>query len=119
MDWGSSSVWLERLPVTQKVASSSLVYPANSSQTDGVMVAQRFLVPLVGVQIPVGLPISFFCLTNIHIYNILYTMKQIAKELDKIKEQISISNGYTDDVRVELNKINETLILIAQILKNK
>jgi flagellar motor protein MotB len=46
-------------------------------------------------------------------------MKQIAKELDKIKEQISISNGYTDDVRIELNKINETLILIAQILRNK
>ena len=26
--WGRSSVWLERLPVTQKVASSSLVAPA-------------------------------------------------------------------------------------------
>ena len=46
-------------------------------------------------------------------------MKQIAKELDKIKEQISINNGYTDDVRIELNKINETLMLIAQILRNK
>ena len=26
--WGRSSVWLERLPVTQEVASSSLVVPA-------------------------------------------------------------------------------------------
>ena len=26
--WGCSSVWLERLPVTQEVASSSLVTPA-------------------------------------------------------------------------------------------
>lgn len=26
--WGRSSVWLERLPVTQKAASSSLVAPA-------------------------------------------------------------------------------------------
>jgi hypothetical protein len=91
VDWGSSSVWLERLPVTQKVASSSLVYPAN----------------------------SFFCLTNIQIYNILYIMKEITKELDKITKQISTNNGYVDDVRIELNKINETLILIAQILRNK
>ncbi len=28
MIWGRSSVWLERLPVTQEVASSSLVDPA-------------------------------------------------------------------------------------------
>jgi hypothetical protein len=27
---GSSSVWLERLPVTQEAASSSLVYPAKA-----------------------------------------------------------------------------------------
>jgi hypothetical protein len=46
-------------------------------------------------------------------------MKQIAKELEEIKEQISIANGYKDDIRVELNKLNETLILIAQILRNK
>ena len=46
-------------------------------------------------------------------------MKQIAKELDKIKEQISISNGYTDDVRKELSDLNKTLMLIAQILRNK
>ena len=51
--------------------------------------------------------------------NILYTMKEIAKELDKITKQISTNNGYVDDVRIELNKINETLILIAQILRNK
>lgn len=46
-------------------------------------------------------------------------MKEVAKELQKITKQISISNGYTDDVRIELNKINETLILIANILRNK
>jgi hypothetical protein len=46
-------------------------------------------------------------------------MKEIAKELDKITKQITINNGYVDDVRIELNKINETLILIAQILRNK
>jgi len=37
-------------------------------------------------------------LTHLQIYNIVYTMKEIAKELDKI---------------------NETLMLIAQILRNK
>lgn len=46
-------------------------------------------------------------------------MDEIKKELQKLTKQISISNGYTDDVRIELNKINETLMLIAQILKNK
>ena len=46
-------------------------------------------------------------------------MKEVAKELQKVKEQISISNGYKDDIRIELNKINETLILIANILRNK
>ena len=46
MDRGSSSVWLERLPVTQKVASSSLVYPA------------------------------IFLLTYIHFSNILYIMTE-------------------------------------------
>jgi hypothetical protein len=30
---GSSSAWLERLPVTQEAASSSLVYPAKDAQT--------------------------------------------------------------------------------------
>ena len=29
--WGGSSAWLERLPVTQEVASSSLVHPATNS----------------------------------------------------------------------------------------
>lgn len=46
-------------------------------------------------------------------------MKEVAKELQKIKDQITISNGYKDDIRIELNKINETLILIANILRNK
>jgi len=58
-------------------------------------------------------------LTHSQIYNILYIMKEIAKELDKITKQISTNNGYVDDVRIELNKINETLMLIAQILRNK
>ena len=31
----------------------------------------------------------------------------------------SISNGYTDDVRKELSDLNKTLMLIAQILRNK
>jgi hypothetical protein len=36
--WGRSSVWLERLPVTQKAASSSLVAPAiNSDAFQGVL----------------------------------------------------------------------------------
>jgi len=46
-------------------------------------------------------------------------MKEVAKELQKIKEQITISNGYKYEIRIELNKINETLILIANILRNK
>jgi len=46
-------------------------------------------------------------------------MKEIAKERDKITKQIYTNNGYVDDVRIELNKINETLMLIAQILRNK
>ena len=46
-------------------------------------------------------------------------MKEFAKELDRITKQISTNNGYVDDVRIELNKINETLMLIAQILRNK
>jgi hypothetical protein len=50
---------------------------------------------------------------------ILLIMDEIKKELQKLTKQISISNGYTDDVRIELNKINETLMLIAQILRNK
>ena len=44
---------------------------------------------------------------------------QINSTLKKLTEQTSINNGYTDDVRIELGKINETLILIAQILRNK
>ncbi|MDG1089256.1 MAG: hypothetical protein P8P37_00105 [Candidatus Marinimicrobia bacterium] len=46
-------------------------------------------------------------------------MDEITKELQKIKDQISISNGYTDDVRKELSDLNKTLMLIAQILRNK
>jgi hypothetical protein len=46
-------------------------------------------------------------------------MNEITNELQKIKDQISISNGYTDDVRKELSDLNKTLILIAQILRNK
>ena len=50
---------------------------------------------------------------------ILLIMDEIKKELQKLTKQISISNGYTDDVRIELSAINETLKLIAQILRNK
>jgi hypothetical protein len=50
---------------------------------------------------------------------ILLIMDEITKELQKIKDQISISNGYTDDVRKELSDLNKTLMLIAQILRNK
>lgn len=39
--------------------------------------------------------------------------------LEKLTDQISISNGYTDDVRKELSDLNKTLMLIAQILRNK
>ena len=46
-------------------------------------------------------------------------MDEITKELQKIKDQISISNGYTEDVRKELSDLNKTLMLIAQILRNK
>jgi hypothetical protein len=46
-------------------------------------------------------------------------MDEITKELQKIKDQISISNGYADDVRKELSDLNKTLMLIAQILRNK
>jgi hypothetical protein len=44
---------------------------------------------------------------------------KVSSTLEKLTDQISISNGYTDDVRIELSKINETLILIAQIMRNK
>tara|TARA_A200000159_G_C7318823_1_gene337888 strand:- start:392 stop:616 length:225 start_codon:yes stop_codon:yes gene_type:complete len=44
---------------------------------------------------------------------------QINSTLKKLTEQTSINNGYTDDVRIELGRINETLTLIAQILRNK
>jgi hypothetical protein len=46
-------------------------------------------------------------------------MNEIAKELERVKEQISISNGYSDDIRKELSDLNKTLMLIAQILRNK
>ena len=47
---------------------------------------------------------------------------QVAKvnsTLEKLTDQISISNGYTDDVRKELSDLNKTLMLISQILRNK
>lgn len=47
---------------------------------------------------------------------------QVAKvnsTLEKLTDQISISNGYTDDVRKELSDLNKTLMSIAQILRNK
>lgn len=44
---------------------------------------------------------------------------QINSTLQKLTEQTSINNGYTDDLRIELGRINETLMLIAQILRNK
>ena len=83
------------------------------------MVAQRFLVPLVGVRVPISLPILKKYLTIAKYSAILLIMDEIKKELQKLTKQISISNGYTDDVRIELKKINETLMLIAQILRNK
>jgi hypothetical protein len=58
-------------------------------------------------------------LTIAKYFAILLIMDEIKKELQKLTKQISISNGYTDDVRIELNKINETLMLIAQIIRNK
>jgi hypothetical protein len=47
---------------------------------------------------------------------------QVAKvnsALASLTEQISISNGYSDDIRSELSGLNKTLMLIAQILRNK
>lgn len=47
---------------------------------------------------------------------------QVAKvnsALASLAEQISISNGYSDDIRSELSGLNKTLMLIAQILRNK
>ena len=58
-------------------------------------------------------------MTTAKLYAILLIMDEITKELQKIKDQISISNGYTDDVRKELSDLNKTLMLIAQILRNK
>jgi len=58
-------------------------------------------------------------LTTAKLSAILLIMDEITKELQKIKDQISISNGYTDDVRKELSDLNKTLMLIAQILRNK
>ena len=58
-------------------------------------------------------------MTTAKLSDILLIMDEITKELQKIKDQISISNGYTDDVRKELSDLNKTLMLIAQILRNK
>ena len=44
---------------------------------------------------------------------------KVSSTLEKLTDQISISNGYTDDVRKELSELNKTLMLIAQILRNK
>ena len=44
---------------------------------------------------------------------------KVSSTLEKLTNQISISNGYTDDVRKELSDLNKTLMLIAQILRNK
>lgn len=44
---------------------------------------------------------------------------KVSSTLEKLTDQISISNGYTDDVRKELSDLNKTLMLIAQILRNK
>ena len=44
---------------------------------------------------------------------------RVNKTLASLTEQISISNGYSDDIRSELNGLNKTLMLIAQILRNK
>lgn len=44
---------------------------------------------------------------------------RVSSTLEKLTDQISISNGYTDDVRKELSDLNKTLMLIAQILRNK
>lgn len=45
-------------------------------------------------------------------------MNEIAKELERVREQISIHNGYSDDIRKELSDLNKTILLIAQILRN-
>ena len=58
-------------------------------------------------------------MTTAKLSAILLIMDEITKELQKIKDQISISNGYTDDVRKELSDLNKRLMLIAQILRNK
>jgi len=44
---------------------------------------------------------------------------RVNKTLASLTEQISISNGYSDDIRSELSGLNKTLMLIAQILRNK
>ena len=41
-------------------------------------------------------------MTTAKLSAILLIMDEITKELQKIKDQISISNGYADDVRKEL-----------------
>ena len=50
-NWNRSSVWLERLPVTQEVASSSLVTPAMNAQI-AQSVEQGTENPRVGGSIP-------------------------------------------------------------------
>tara|TARA_B110000444_G_C18851550_1_gene606064 strand:+ start:1535 stop:1744 length:210 start_codon:yes stop_codon:yes gene_type:complete len=44
---------------------------------------------------------------------------KVSSTVEKLTDQISISNGYSDDIRKELSDLNKTLMLIAQILRNK
>ena len=44
---------------------------------------------------------------------------KVSSTVEKLTDQISISNGYSDDIRKELSDLNKTLLLIAQILRNK
>ena len=44
---------------------------------------------------------------------------KVSSTVEKLTDQISISNGYSDDIRSELSGLNKTLMLIAQILRNK
>ena len=44
---------------------------------------------------------------------------KVSSTVEKLIDQISISNGYSDDIRSELSGLNKTLMLIAQILRNK
>jgi len=44
---------------------------------------------------------------------------KVSSTVEKLTDQISISNGYSDDIRSEISGLNKTLMLIAQILRNK